>query len=234
MIKKSKINSREDMLSCDIEHTMSVAQAQISLVEHLVSNDIEGDIIELGCGVGLNTQYFASVFNDFNRENIIYGCDTFCGYTEEDLKESESKFDIRLMEGYLKNQNKKRFVVDESIIKNRMESLGFGSITQIIKGDIKETTKDFTPKSGKISMLYIDCNIYGASKAGIDNLKEYFSDGCLVVVDCGFCNAPDPLVGEHEALFEYKVESGNTLYRTHFGNYVAFFVEVLKNVGSAK
>jgi hypothetical protein len=77
-------------------------------------------------------------------------------------------------------------------------------------------------------MLYIDCNIYGASKAGIDNLKEYFSDGCLVVVDCGFCNTSDPLVGEHEALYEYYAESGNILYRTHFGNYIAFFVEVKK------
>jgi len=216
------------MLSCNIEHTMSVPQAQVSLVEYLVTNDIDGDIVELGCGVGLNTQYFAKIFKDFNRDNIIYGFDTFSGYTEEDLKESESKFDIRLMEGYLDNQNKKRFIVDESVIKTRMESLGVDTITQIIKGDIKETTKNFIPKSGKISMLYIDCNIYGASKAGIDNLKEYFSDGCLVVVDCGFCNTPDPLVGEHEALYEYYVESGNILYRTHFGNYIAFFVEVKK------
>ena len=107
-----------------------------------------------------------------------------------------------------------------------MMNLGFDNITEIIKGDIKETTKDFVPKSGKISMLYIDCNIYGASKGGIDNLKKYFSDGCLVVADCGFCTDPEPLVGEHEALYDYKVESGNTLYRTYFGNYVAFFVEV--------
>ena len=217
------------MLSCRVEHTMSAPQAQVSLVEHLVSNNVDGDIAELGCGVGLNTQYFANVFKHFNRDNIIYGFDTFYGYTEEDLKESESKFDIRLMEGYLANQNRKRWAVDESVIKTRMESLGVDNITQIIKGDIKETTKNFIPKSGKISMLYIDCNIYGASKAGIDNLKKYFSDGCLVVVDCGFCQAPEEaLVGEHEALYEYSVESGNTLYRTHFGNYIAFFVEVEK------
>jgi len=228
MINKIKINSRNDMLSCRIEHTMSVPQAQISLVEYLVNNKINGDIVELGCGTGNNTQYFASIFNNYNRNNIIYGFDTFYGYTEEDLVESESKFDTRLMEGYLDNQNKKRFVVDESIIKTRMKNLGFDNITKIIKGDIKETTKNFVPKSGKISMLYVDCNIYGASKAGINNLKKYFSDGCLVVVDCGFCTTPEPLVGEHEALYEYKVESGNVLYRTHFGNYIAFFVEVKK------
>ena len=228
MIVCTEIGSRSAMLGCSVNNTMSISKAQICLAEHLVNKNIDGDIVELGCGVGGNTEHFASVFNQHNRNNTIYSFDSFSGYTEEDLKESESKFDIRLMEGYLDNQNKKRFVVDESVIKTKMKNLGYDNITKIVKGDIKETTKNFIPKSGSIALLYIDCNIYGASKAGIDNLKKYFSNGCLVVVDSGFCSKSEALSGEHEALYDYKVESGNTLYRTHFGNYAAFFVEVKK------
>lgn len=239
MIKKTKLNSIPDMLSCNIEHTMTVPEAQVSLVEYLVNNNIEGDIVELGCGRGFNTQHFASVFKNHNRNNIIYGFDTFCGYTKEDLIEC-LRNEPELAPGYLMNQNSDRWVVDESVIKTRMEDLGYDNVTKITKGDIKETTKKFTPKSGKISMLYIDCNIYGASKSGIDNLKKYFSDGCLVVIDSGFSHGqgteadpfgvhtPDPLGGEHKALYEYSTESGNALFRTHFGNYISHFVEVKK------
>ena len=107
-----------------------------------------------------------------------------------------------------------------------MRYYGFDDITRIIKGDIKETTKNFIPESGKISMLYIDCNVYGASKSGIDNLKEYFSDGCLIVTDGGFCPPPPDLSGEQEALLEYHQESGHPIYRTYFGDWIAFFMEV--------
>lgn len=128
MIKKTKLNSIPDMLSCNIEHTMTVPEAQVSLVEYLVNNNIEGDIVELGCGRGFNTQHFASVFKNHNRNNIIYGFDTFCGYTKEDLIEclrNEPE-----LPGYLMNQNSDRWVVDESVIKTRMEDLGYDNVTK--------------------------------------------------------------------------------------------------------
>ena len=77
-------------------------------------------------------------------------------------------------------------------------------------------------------MLYIDCNAYGASKAGIENLKKYFSNGCLVFTDSGFYPPPVELTGEHEALLEYQKSSKNQMFRTYLGDYMAFFVEVTK------
>ena len=228
MIKLSEVDTREDMLSCTRHYTLSIEEAQRALVEHLILNNVEGDIVELGCGTGKNTHIFADTLKKYNRSNMVYGFDTFAGYTESDMSETKDRFHPGLMEGLLDNQNSKRWNVDENIIKNKMINSGFEGVTEITKGDVKETTKNFVPKSGKISMLYVDCNIYGASKSGIDNLKQFFSDGCLVVTDSGFCPPPPDICGEQEALLEYHQESKNRMYRTHFGDYIAFLVEVKK------
>ena len=214
------------MIECVRDYTLTKHDGQRSLIYDLVLNNIEGDIVELGCGTGKNTRIFAETLKKHDRSNMIYGFDTFTGYTQDDLSETKEKFHSDIIGGLLENQDSKRWHIDESVVHRNLK--GFEDTVKIIAGDIKETTKNFVPKSKKISMLYIDCNIYGASKAGIDNLQKYFSDGCLVVTDTGFYPPPADLCGEHEALLEYHQESKNPMYRTHFGDYIAFFVEVKK------
>ena len=146
----------------------------------------------------------------------IYACDTFSGYTSDDLDEED-----HYLHGLLQN-------------KGRWDVADVDEITQIfdktrvtiVEGDINETCKSIEPKSGKISLLFIDTNVYRPAKRAIDVLKKYFSLGCLVIVDSGFPQTH--LQGEHRALLEYAQESGNPIYRTFFGDFCGFFVEVVK------
>jgi hypothetical protein len=178
-----------------------------------VSN-VEGDIVELGCG-------FADSTSDFNEalgvsDKHIYACDTFSGYTSDDLDEED-----HYLHGLLQN-------------KGRWDVANVDEITQIfdktrvtiVQGDINETCKSIEPKSGKISLLVIDTNVYRPAKRAIDVLKKYFSLGCLVFIDSGFPQTH--LQGEHRALLEYAQESENPIYRTFFGDFCGFFVEVVK------
>ena len=71
MIKLSEVDTREDMLSCTRHYTLSIEEAQRALVEHLILNNVEGDIVELGCGTGKNTHIFADTLKKYNRSNIF-------------------------------------------------------------------------------------------------------------------------------------------------------------------
>jgi len=230
----SPIKSQEEMLSAKRvfdkryfrPHNMHVGQEQV--LHHILSKEIEGDIVELGCSRGNNTLSFANFLNSQGAtDKVIYGFDNFTGYTKEDIEDSLQRYtDPKIIEDLQENQETGRWNVDENSIKDKIKEKGYEDFVKIVTGDIGETTKDFVPKSGKISMLYIDCNAYGASKAGIENLKKYFSNGCLVFSDSGFYPPPVELTGEHEALLEYQKSSKNQMFRTYLGDYMAFFVEV--------
>jgi|21_taG_2_1085346.scaffolds.fasta_scaffold01646_4 hypothetical protein len=234
--KASPINSEKEMLFAERPfdrryqrpHNTHVGQEQI--LHHILSKGIEGDIVELGCSTGAGTFSFANYLNSQGvTDKVIYGFDNFTGYTKQDIEDSLQRYcDPKIIEDLRENQETGRWNVDENIIKDKIKEKGYEDFVKIVTGDIGETTKTFVPKSGKICMLYVDCNAYGASMLGIDNLKKYFSNNCLVVGDSGFYPPPRELSGEHEALLEYSMSSKNQMFRTYLGDYAAFFVEVTK------
>lgn len=230
--KASEVNTEKDMLSS--RHFFNKRmywplfddRAKEVVMQHINEKGVKGDIIELGCGKGRNLMLFAARSED----RKVYGFDTFSGYTEQDMQELflNSK-DEKIISDIKENMETGRWDDNsEQVIKDKITSNSYEQRVEIIKGDIYQTTKNFVPESGKISILYIDCNLHRPSKAGIENLQQYFSDGCLVISDSGFYPPPEELVGEHKALIDYKNLSGNKLYRTYFGDYMAFFVEVVR------
>ena len=228
----SEIDTEKDMFSSErVFHKRLYVprfdhRAKDMIVEHINEKGVEGDIIELGCGKGRNLMMFAAA----SRDRKVYGFDTFSGYTEQDMQELflNSK-DEKILYDIKENMETDRWAGNsEQVIKDKIRSNGYEQRVEIIRGDIYQTTKNFVPESGKISILYIDCNLHRPSKAGIENLQKYFSDGCLVISDSGFYPPPEELVGEHRALIDYKNLSGDKMYRTYFGDYMAFFVEVAK------
>ncbi len=201
-------------------------RAQKEIMYHILVNNIDGDIVELGCGAGENTFYFARVIKESeyaSQDRKVYGFDNFRGYLESDIKISEEKFHPRVTLGLKSNMHQKRWDIDPQIVKNKFRN---SSIIEIVEGDIQTTTKQFEPKSGAISLLYIDCNAYTPAIEAINNLKKYFSKGALVFIDGGFCPPDLFLDGEKAALLEYSQADNLPMFRTHFGNFAAFFVEV--------
>lgn len=216
-----QVCGEEEMINCQPEYIYdSKIVCRYMIIQHLSENKVKGDIIDLGCGSGANSFDFAKK-NSHNRK--IYAFDNFKGYTDFDIEESKEKFNPKIAQGLIDNEG--RWDISSEIFQEKIDKSGLD--IEIVKGDIQETTKNFKPKSGSISLLYIDCNTYGASISAINNLKQYFSDGALVFVDGGFCPPANFLDGEKTALLEYSKLENLPMFRTFFGNYASFFVRVM-------
>tara|TARA_R110002051_G_scaffold289317_1_gene352323 strand:- start:1363 stop:2094 length:732 start_codon:yes stop_codon:yes gene_type:complete len=198
--------------------------ALVEICNHIIDNNIDGDLVDLGCSGCFNSLVWGREIRDSKIKKKVYGFDNFRGYTEYDLEECERKFHPDIVKDLRSSKNRWKLYAP-SVYKS-IKKLRLTDQIEIVEGDIQETTKNFKPQSGSISLLYIDCNAYGASIAAINNLKKYFSDGALVFSDSGFPH-PDPFLdGEKEAILEYSASENVPMFRTFFGNFSSIFAEV--------
>ena len=140
--------------------------------------NVDGDIIELGVYRGNNTFIVGDFLQENNSTKKYVGFDTFDGYCEEDLVGSN--------EGVLANQRSKRWNIPKTLVADKIAEKGLDDYCKIVVGDIKSTIHQYlnvVGESYKISMIYIDCNVYLAAIAALRACKEYLSAGALVVVD---------------------------------------------------
>ena len=206
-----RVYDEADMIQCSPDsYTRGVFKhSQDLIASHIIKNNIEGDIVELGCG---------DCTNSIN----------FCRYFKRHDPKFRDKLDPVVVQGLISNEG--RWDIDGDDVKNQINNtLGLSGYIEIVEGDIHDTTKNLRPASGSISLLYVDCNAYGAAIAGINNLKKYLSDGALVFIDTGFCPPDNTLHGEHAALLEYSQTENLPMFRTFFGNFLSFFVPVSKH-----
>ena len=230
-----RVYDEADMIQCLPDtYTRGVFKhSQDLIASHIIKNNIEGDIVELGCGDCTNSINFCRYFKKhdpkFRKNGKIYACDSFTGYTDADIEQSKDKFDPVVVQDLISNIEEGRWDIDGGDVKNKINNMGLGGYIEIVEGDIHDTTKNLRPASGSISLLYVDCNAYGAAISGINNLKKYLSDGALVFIDTGFCHPAETLYGEHAALLEYSQTENLPMFRTFFGNFLSFFVVVSKH-----
>ena len=232
--KAQRVYNEADIIQCEPSSYLGwdLKHAQNAVASHLIKNNVYGDIVELGCGHCTNSINFCKYFRrhdpKFRKNGKIYACDNFTGYTDADIEQSKDKLDPVVVQGLISNEG--RWDIDGDDVKNQINNtLGLSGYIEIVEGDIHDTTKNLRPASGSISLLYVDCNAYGAAISGINNLKKYLSDGALVFIDTGFCPPAETLYGEHAALLEYSQTENLPMFRTFFGNFLSFFVVVSKH-----
>ena len=221
--------SAKSMASCFPTQRFSVPKplAQQLIAQNLYHKGIAGDIIDIGCGIGDNCLSFFHVVSQF-RDRKIYGFDTFSGYTSQDIKKTKEVCGDVPYNGLIENTKEKRWNTGSHPIRPRIKTAHAEDSIKIIEGDACETTLDFRPHSGSISLLYIDCNSYMASKSSISNLKKYLRPSSLIFVDGGFPGVSGDIDGEKQALLEYAQENNLPIFRTFFGDWCSFFVQVSK------
>jgi len=130
------------------------------------TRNIKGDIIEFGVWNGNNLLAIKKILDFFKLKKKIFGFDHFKGMPSKisDSKRNHFKGDIELVKYFIKFFKLKKI--------------------NLINDDILNIKK-YSKKFKKISLIYIDCDIYETTKIILENLSSKLSKGGIIVFDEG-------------------------------------------------
>jgi O-methyltransferase len=158
------------------------------LFEDVISNNIEGDLIETGVWKGGAVIYMNGINKHYNQTRKIFVADSFEGLPPPDPKyiydananfHNEKEYSISLDE--VKNNFNKLDLLDDNVI--------------FIKGFFKDTL--FQYPFDKISILRLDGDMYQSTIEALEALYDKVSIGGYIIVDdygwkrCGCSKAVD-------------------------------------------
>ena len=166
---------------------------------------VPGNIIEVGVARGRNSILLGRLI-ELSGERAVrryYGFDTFEGYAERDLQEN----------GNLRPDAWKDIGFD--FVSRRIEDAGLGSISFLIKGDVRQTAPQFISTGGvnfqpnhlKIALLYIDCNAFDPALFSMKFFHRFMSDGGVICID------EKRQGGESRALDQFCADEGLVVTR---------------------
>lgn len=136
---------------------------------------VPGHVVELGVAHGRNAIIFSHLITMNGDDDVrkYFGFDTFSGYTDDDIS----------VDPHLKKENWS----DNSMeaVQQRLSRLNFSRITQLIEGDVVESVPKFLQANPnfRAALLYVDCNAYRASIAGMRAFINNMSPGGIICID---------------------------------------------------
>ena len=175
--------------------------AHYKIFEKIVN--LPGSIVELGVytGCGLFTwANFLETFCPGDRIRKVIGFDDFKGYNNFSDKDKTAKSFI--------NENAHSLQIDHTFVEELLELHTNDNLLRgieraiIIKGEITNTVPKFVQSSKglRISLLYLDANLYSPTKIALEKLYPLIVPGGIVAFN-GF--AQHPWEGESRALDEF-------------------------------
>mgnify|MGYP001160143635 CR=1 FL=1 len=130
------------------------------------TSKVKGDIIEFGIWNGNNLFSLKKILDYLKLKKKIIGYDNFSGFPNP-----------------TKNKKSGKYVGNKKLIKYIIKFFKFKNI-QIIDDDIYNL-ENYKKKIGKISFVYIDCDIYGPVKTILNTLNKKISKGGIIAFDEG-------------------------------------------------
>lgn len=174
------------------------------LVNKIVS--IEGDILELGTYKGNNAIIFADILKKEKINKKYIGIDTFNGYVDSQIEESKEKVSKENRDALKKIQKNKRWLTTLEDVNKKIEKLKLSKWVELHKGDIIKTL----PKiEKKISLLYVDCNVYSPSFFGMEWVYHCMEEGGIICID------EHRKGGETQALKDFATKYGQNIINTN-------------------
>jgi hypothetical protein len=147
-------------------------------IRHVISQGIEGDVIECGVFFGGTTMLGAETLKRFDTSpsRSLIAMDTFTGFIR---KHSELDLDYTGTEVIVTvdDPNADGFY---KVSSDNMRSIGFDRL-KIIKGDVLETVPALMVD--KISILRLDTDTFDTTKLELDHLYDRVSVGGVVIID---------------------------------------------------
>jgi len=164
--------------------------------------DLPGSIIELGVFMGSGFFSWANLLETFcpgDRVRKVFGFDSFEGYTEYNndtgAQKFVSSFDHKLVSNF-------ELLNELTALHNNDNLLRGVERCRLIRGNISDTVPEFVSisKGLRLSLLYIDVNLFEPTKIGLEHLYPLVVPGGIVAFN-GY--GQSPWEGEAKAIEEY-------------------------------
>jgi len=141
----------------------------------LITDSIEGDVIEIGTHTGDTTLIIAEYLNNQNSGKHYFGLDSFEGYDDNDMEGANSRS--------IENHLNKRWKTSFKDVKQRLKD--YSHIVSLHKGDCKKVIPSLINEGQikKLSFIYIDCNLYIPSLKSMEHLWPYLTKGGILSID---------------------------------------------------
>lgn len=148
--------------------------------------DLKGSIVECGCHKGSGLLLFSkltSIFEPYDIFKKVIGFDTFEGFPENDSKKDNRTYSNN-RKGHLKDTNLKMIRDQISLLdENRFNS--HIPKVEIVKGNALKTIPKYIEQNPHllISLLYLDFDLYDATKIAIENFLPRMPKGAIIAFD---------------------------------------------------
>jgi macrocin-O-methyltransferase TylF-like protien len=182
---------------------------------------VKGSVVECGVFRGFGLMSWAKLSTILEPENLtrrIYGFDTFAGFPAIADKDKSSFTQVQA--GDLSAQSYEELcALIEQYDRDRF--LGHIPKVELIKGDIAQTAPAFVQSHPHllVSLLFIDCDLFGPTKAALEAFVPRMPKGAIVAFD-ELDNPRWP--GETLALLEVLGLRNLRLQRPEWDPYIAY------------
>ena len=177
------------------------------LVNKIVS--VEGDIVELGMHTGNNAIIFANILKKENIDKKYIGIDTFNGYVDYQVEESIQKVSKENRDALSKIQKTKRWSINPEDVYKKIEKLNLSEWVEIHRGDIIKTLPQIDKK---ISLLYVDCNVYSPSFFGMEWAYDHMEEGGMICIDEHQKGGETQALKDFATKYKQKIINTNNIY----------------------
>ena len=193
LIKNNILNFDNQKVDYNIIDSREIKQIVSYLIES-INNNIEGDVVELGCYVGESSKYLMKTLLETKSSKKLYLYDSFDGLP--DL--SECEFNCGWTPGTLKTTQD---ILENNFIKNNLP------LPIISKGWFNEIQINKLPN--KISFAFLDGDFYKSIYDSLVKIYDLVTDGGYIVFHD--YDRPD-LPGVKKAIFDFFDERGEIFH----------------------
>jgi hypothetical protein len=192
-----------------------------------MTKHLNGDIVECGVfkGSGLLTWLKILGMNEPNSIKKVVGFDFFDSDFVDDLEKGIDRDTMKQV--FTRVENLDLSDISQTTIQKKIIDAGFTeSNFELIKGDVIETTKQYSENSPgfRISVLYLDMDLYKPTYAALKNLWKNVVTGGVVVFDEYAYHS----WSESDAVDEFIDEFGLKLHRTNIKAPTAYIIKEKK------
>lgn len=149
-------------------------------------NQIEGDFIDLGVGMGGMSLFLGLRAREHKRK--MYCLDSFTG-----LPALHPELDNPVFrEGDYGPPDGRSITQWKDRLEKRIGDFGLQDVVEVVPGFFDDTLPRFSPQT-KFAFVHVDCDLYTSVRPVLDALYDRVSDGGYIVIDDFFHPAQGPL-----------------------------------------